>query len=115
MPRITVLLSFLSSFSPKSLVLGVNGVEFGLHLRRMSPCNSVKNLLIVRQHIFLVRVDVVESRLDLGGRKAQDKRDAAVVPADARVVPDVVNGDARAGDFRAASAVDNGRVHGLDS
>src|SRR5437016_297571 len=55
----------LPPFRPETFVLGVNGVELGLDLRRVTTCVAVHDLLVVGQHLLLVLVDVAQGGLDL--------------------------------------------------
>jgi len=88
--------------------------EFRLHRRRVLPVAvPSENLPIDSQDLFFMVLDVLESGLDVLWRQAKQPRKLIGAPALLYIIHDIIDGDARAGDFWPATTIDNLGSHGL--
>jgi hypothetical protein len=88
-----------------------SSAQTALHLGRiLEAAAPLADLLVVRQYLVQVRLDVADGRLDIIGRQAKQAGNLVVLPAFAAIVHNIVDGDPRSFDFRTSPPVnDSGR------
>src|SRR5437867_10512824 len=88
--------------------------EFGLHLRRvLHLAVACQDLLIVRHHLCVMGLDVLDSSLDVVRREAKQTRNLIVAPALLQVIHHVVDGNPCPLNLWPSTAIDNLCAHGL--
>ena len=88
------------------------GLDFGLHVGRVTAQATFDNLPVVRFHFIAVRVDVFNCRLNIRGAQPQMHRDTRGGRTLAVVIHHIVDRDPRALNLRpAASVVNFGNVN----
>src|SRR5258708_2202843 len=109
MPVMSILpqTSLTVAVRPQLSILGVDGVEFGLDLRRIAASAALQDRLIGGEHFLLVFLDVTDGGKHLRRREAQRSGDGSGVPTLKVIIEDVVDGDACPGDLGASPAVDD--------
>ena len=97
-----------------SLQLLTTAGEFGLHIRWvLHLAVACQDLLIVRHHLCMMGLDILNSALDIVWGKAEQTRNLIVAPAFLLVIHHVVDGNPGPLNLWPATAIDNLSAHGL--